>query len=197
MKLATTLIAAALTLAAGMGLANERAINATVTVTAPIAEVWNAWATQQGVKTFFAPDAVVEPKVGGLYEMHMNPYAAPGEKGADGMRILALQSPIMLSFTWNAPPHLPEARKQRTFVVVRLAANGERETIVNLHHTGWGSGGEWDKAYDYFAKAWPSVLANLKKRFDEGPRDWSAWLTQLKAAQEKADREANERRAKP
>ena len=33
------------------------------------------------------------------------------------------------------------------------------ETRVSLHHTGWGDGGEWDKAYDYFNKAWDNVLA--------------------------------------
>ena len=29
---------------------------------------------------------------------------------------------------------------------------------------------EWDQVYEYFSKAWPYVLDNLKKRFDEGPR---------------------------
>jgi uncharacterized protein YndB with AHSA1/START domain len=167
--------------------ASERAINASITVNAPIADVWDAWSTQQGVKSFFAPDAVVDLKVGGLYEMHMNPYAVKGEKGGDDMRIMAVQAPTMLSFTWNAPPHLSEARKQRTLVVVRLAQAGEKQTNVALHHTGWGVGGEWDKTYEYFSRAWPGVLANLKKRFDEGPMDWAPWLARMKAASEKAE----------
>ena len=36
------------------------------------------------------------------------------------MRFMALQPKKMISFDWNAPPHLPEARAQRTFVVVRF-----------------------------------------------------------------------------
>jgi hypothetical protein len=28
------------------------------------------------------------------------------------------------------------------------------------------------------------VLGNLKKRFDDGPQDWTAWLAQLKALRE-------------
>ena len=36
------------------------------------------------------------------------------------MRFMALQPKRMLSFDWNAPPSLPEARLQRSFVVVRL-----------------------------------------------------------------------------
>ncbi|MGZ8982192.1 MAG: SRPBCC family protein, partial [Burkholderiaceae bacterium] len=89
----------------------------------------------------------------------------------------------MLSFTWNAPPSLPEARQERTFVVVRIQPVSEKETRVTLHHTGWGDGGEWDKAYGYFERAWGNVLGNLKKRFESGPIDWTAWLEQLSKAQ--------------
>ncbi len=74
----------------------------------------------------------------------------------------------MLTFTWNAPPHLPEARAQRTYVTVRLKPIGDNETLVTLHHGGWGDGGQWDQAYAYFDKAWGNVLANLQKRFAEG-----------------------------
>jgi len=159
----------------------ERSIDLEVTVAAPVAEVWKAWTTTEGVKSFFAPDARVELKVDGPYEIFFNPYAAPGLKGADGMRVLAFQDEKMLSFTWNAPPSLPEARKQRTHVVVRFEAKGARETVVRLHEDGWGEGGEWDKAFDYFSKAWPKVLEQLKQRFVSGPMDWTNWIKELKA----------------
>ena len=90
----------------------------------------------------------------------------------------------MLSFDWNAPPSLPQARQQRTFVVVRLAPVDGQSTRVSLHHTGWGDGGEWDKTFVYFDRAWGNVLGNLKKRFDVGPQDWTEWRAQLKKAHE-------------
>lgn len=163
-------------------LAAEKAIEAEAVVPAPVNEVYAAWTTVEGVKGFFAPDAVIELKPNGLYEMHMNPFAPPGARGADDMRILSLQENRMLSFTWNAPPHLPEARKQRTAVIVRFVPISPKETRVTLHHTGWAEGGEWEKAHDYFTKAWPYVLGNLKKRFESGPIDWQPHLTRLKAA---------------
>jgi uncharacterized protein YndB with AHSA1/START domain len=101
------------------------------------------------------------------------------------MRFLALQRPSMLSFTWNAPPSLPEVRAQRTVVIVRIQPVNERETRVTLHHAGWGDGGEWDKAYAYFDRAWGNVLANLRKSFESGPIDWSDWLSQLLKSQSK------------
>jgi uncharacterized protein YndB with AHSA1/START domain len=160
--------------------AGEKAIDERITVKANIDDVWKAWTTSEGIRTFFAPDAKVELRVGGPFQIYINPLAEPGAKGADTMQIIGFQEKKMLSFTWNAPPSLPEARKQQTVVIVRLMARGDALTEVGLHHVGWGEGGEWDRAFDYFAKAWPSVLKNLKKRFDDGPIDWKPWLDQLK-----------------
>ena len=153
-------------------------------VAAPIEAVWQAWTSKAGIESFFAPEAEVEPRVGGAFPIHIDPYAVPGMKGADDMRFMALQPPTMLSFGWNARPSLPEARQQRAFVLVRLAAVDGGSTRVNLHHTGWGDGGEWDKTYAYLDKAWGFVLGNLKKRFDVGPQDWTGWREQLKKSHE-------------
>ena len=164
--------------------AAERAIDKSVEVPATLDEAWAAWTTREGIITFFAPDAKIEPRVGGAFQIYFDPGAPPGMKGADDMRFMALQPKQMISFDWNAPPSLPEARAQRSFVVVRFEPVADRLTRVSLHHTGWGSGGEWDKAYAYLDRAWGGVLANLKKRFEQGPQDWTAWLDQLKRMRE-------------
>jgi uncharacterized protein YndB with AHSA1/START domain len=178
--LASFACAAALA-SAGVARAAERAIEKEVVVAVPIQAVWQSWTTKAGIESFFAPEAEIEPKVGGAFHIHINPFGEPGMKGADDMRFMALQAPTMLSFDWNAPPSLPEIRKQRTFVVVRLADVDGKSTRVSLHHTGWGDGSEWDKAYAYFDRAWGNVLANLKKRHESGPVDWTDWLARLKA----------------
>lgn len=153
-------------------LASERALDKSVVVPAGVQAVWQAWTTTEGVTSFMAPAADIELRVGGAYRIYFDPGAEPGQRGADDMRILGLQPMRMLSFDWNAPPSLPQARQQRTFVVVRLHPVDERSTRVTLHHTGWGDGGEWDQAYTYFDRAWTHVLAALKTRFETGPKDW-------------------------
>jgi uncharacterized protein YndB with AHSA1/START domain len=177
-----TLLAVLLLVGALSTQAAERAINKDVVINATLDQAWAAWTTREGIVSFLAPDAVVEPRVGGAFHIHFDPGAPAGSKGADDTRFLALQPKKMISFDWNAPPSLPEARAQRTFVVVRFAALDDKSTRVSLHHTGWGDGGEWDKAYGYFDRAWGGVLANLKKRFEQGPVDWSGWLKQLEAS---------------
>ena len=166
--------------------AAERAIEKEIVVAAPIEAVWQTWTSKAGIESFFAPEAEVDPRVGGAFHVHMDPLAPPGSKGADDMRFMALQRPTMLSFDWNAPPSLPEARAQRTFVIVRLADVDGKSTRVTLHHTGWGAGGEWDKTYAYFDRAWGYVLGNLKKRYDVGPQDWTEWMANLRKAHDAA-----------
>lgn len=159
--------------------AGERAIDKQIVVAASLDQAWEAWTTREGIVSFFAPDAKIEARVGGAFQIYIDPGAPVGSKGADDMRFLALQPRRMLSFDWNAPPSLPQARAQRTFVVVRFEPLTDKATRVSLHHTGWGDGGEWDQAYAYFDRAWGNVLANLARRFEQGPIDWQPWLLQL------------------
>jgi uncharacterized protein YndB with AHSA1/START domain len=161
-------------IARGTGQPNaERAIHGEAVVDAAIADVWDAWTTPDGARSFFAPECSIDLRVGGVYEMYFDLDAAPGLRGGEGMRILALQPPTMLSFTWNAPPDLPEVRGQHTTVVVRLEAVDASHTRVRLTHSGWGSGGEWDAAYAYFEGAWKQVvLPRLQRRFASGPLHW-------------------------
>jgi uncharacterized protein YndB with AHSA1/START domain len=151
-----------------------RAIRYRVDVPAPIEQVWAAWTEPARIREWFARGAHVELKALGRYEILFSPDAPPGSRGAEGNLVLAVQAPQMLSFTWDAPPHLPLARAQRTSVVLHLQALAPDSTRVWFAQTGWGQGGEWDAAFDYFTGAWTSVLALLHHRFAVGPIDWTA-----------------------
>jgi uncharacterized protein YndB with AHSA1/START domain len=152
---------------------NSKTIDAVVTVPAPIGEVWTAWTTEAGAKTFFAPECKINCEPMGAYEMYFDLDAEPGLRGGEGCRVLALVPEKMLSFTWNAPPSLPEVRCHFTHVVVRFAVVDEDKTRVTFIHDGWGEGRQWDQAYDYFIAAWKRVvLPGLIYRFEHGPVDW-------------------------
>jgi uncharacterized protein YndB with AHSA1/START domain len=151
----------------------ERLITAETTVPAPLADVWHAWTTEEGAESFFAPQCHIDLRPGGAYEMLFDLEADRGKQGGEGMVAMAIQPQRMLAFTWNAPPHLPSVRGQMTHVVVRFFQTEEAETRVTLRHDGWGEGGEWDDAFEYFAIAWAEVvLPRLRHRFLTGPIDW-------------------------
>ena len=151
----------------------EREIRKEVLVTASEAEVWDAWTTPEGAQKFFAPQAKIELKPGGAYELYFRPEAPEGKKGSEGCVVVDIQPFRKLKYTWIAPPELPEVRDERTQVTIELEPVGKHQVKVRLTHSGWGSGGQWDQAYDYFDKAWGVVLARLQYRFATGPIDWN------------------------
>ncbi len=176
------ILLALLALAAMTAHAQERTIFKEATVDVPVETVWKTWTTVEGLQSFFAPEAIVDPRPDGALGIHFNPMAEKGLKGADDMRVMAVQENRMLSFTWNAPPQFTQVRPQRTIVVVRMEPVDAKRTRVTISHMGWGSGGEWDQVYAYFDRAWAGVLGNFQKRFRQGPIDWKPFLDSLKAS---------------
>ncbi|MCI0451411.1 MAG: SRPBCC domain-containing protein [Candidatus Latescibacteria bacterium] len=153
--------------------ASDRVLRADVVVPAPVAEVWKAWTTTEGITSFFAPGGAVDLRVDGTYDVWFALDAPPGLRGADAMRILDVDPEKRFVFTWNAPPTMPTVRAKRTVVVVDFTPVGDDRTNLRFTHLGWGDGTEWDQAYEYFDRAWRvHVLPHLIYRFEKGPIDW-------------------------
>jgi len=142
---------------------------------APIEEVWQAWTTEEGARAWFAPECRIDLRPGGAYEMYWELQLPKGQQGSDEMIVLAAQEPHLLSFTWNAPVDMGDLRQQRTHIIVRLEALDDERTRLHFCEDGWGEGPEWAARYDYFERAWGSlVLPLLAYRLAEGPVDWQA-----------------------
>jgi len=70
--------ALALMLGAAGAHAAERAIDKTVEVAATLDQTWSAWTTRQGITSFFARDAKIEARVGGAFQISIDPLGEPG-----------------------------------------------------------------------------------------------------------------------
>jgi uncharacterized protein YndB with AHSA1/START domain len=163
-----------LLIAAGVNAnAATRVLTTELEVNAPLEKAWKAWTTPEGVKSFFAPGCNIELKVDGLYEIFFSPAARPGERGAEGLRILGLDTMRRFAFTWNAPQHIPDIRAQRTVVILEFQAVTANRTRVRFIHIGWGEGSSWDQAYEYFDQAWNEiVLPRFRYAMEVGPINW-------------------------
>jgi uncharacterized protein YndB with AHSA1/START domain len=145
---------------------SERAVRHTASVPAPVEDVWWAWTTDAGIRSWLVDDSRVVLEVGGPYEWYFLEEGSPGGRGSEGCQVIGFQAPTMLTFTWNAPPHLAQARAQRSVVLLRLRPDDTDEgTRVELTQLGWGDGGQWDEAFDYFDAAWRRVLDRLLAYF--------------------------------
>lgn len=140
------------------------------------ADVWAAWSTTDGVKTFLAPAARVEAVPGGPYEVLFDPSAPEGARGCEGCTVVSADPPRKLVFTWSFPPSIPELRAKGTMarVTVELMPGSVGgSTLVTLAHDGFPEGEAGEQGRAYFEKAWDVVLARLQQRFRHGPVDWS------------------------
>lgn len=164
----------------------QRVIRKHVTVPAPLEEVWQAWTTTAGVTTFFGPAAKVEAVVGGPYEIYFSTEGPEGARGCEGCKVHSVVLGKLFAFEWNFPPSIPLLRNSglHTLVYLRFFNEGPNRTRIELTHTGWGAGEDWDKAYGYFEKVWEAVLGNLRYRFEVGPVDFPGYFIRAEQAQE-------------
>jgi uncharacterized protein YndB with AHSA1/START domain len=149
----------------------SRNIRLDATINAPVSEVWRVWTTSTGAEEFFAQKANIHLAVGGPYEIQFDPNDE--RSGTKGLKILSYAPEEMISFQWNAPPELPEVRNGGTWVVVLMQPVNAGQTHVTVEHLGWKQGQEWDTAYAHFVEGWGQMMERLKRRFTDGPIDWS------------------------
>ena len=168
-----TEIALAALLFAGQAAAAEPApIEVNRLLDVPIEKAWASWTTMDGLERFFAREAIVEARVDGEYSVLFFPDNPPGSRGAENMRIVAIEPPNRLMFTWNSPTFFAPTREQRAIVEIFLQPAGPGRTQLTLRHFAFGRGGQWAGIRKYFDGAWPVVLDRLAYSYANGPIDW-------------------------
>lgn len=149
-------------------------ISAEVLINAARQDVWQAFTTSEGWKAFIGVDSSIGTILGDPFEIYFGGQDLPeGQRGSEGCLILATVPNELFSFSWNAPPHLTHARKERTWVIVRFESPSPTTTKVRLQHLGFSEqaarhpdhAAEWTKTREYFAAVWPRVLDYLAKHF--------------------------------
>jgi uncharacterized protein YndB with AHSA1/START domain len=145
--------------------APDKALIFEVTIPASRAAVWQAFATSDGLSTWLTPGAVVDLRIGGEWTAHF-----PGGSTGGGT-ILSFVPEREMTMSAMAPEQFPTVRVERTTARFEFVAKGE-STVVRLVQTGWKTGAEWDRAYDYLAQGNVQLLETFLRRFVKGPIDW-------------------------
>lgn len=127
---------------------------------------WALWTTNEGFQSFFPAQAMttnIELRPGGPFEVFLIPDAPQGSRGCDDCVILGYEEGRMFSFTWTNRPDMA-VRPHKTHVVLTFTPLGENVTKVTLVQNGWGTGPDWDVAFEYFDSAWGHVMESYKAR---------------------------------
>ncbi|MFW9996814.1 MAG: SRPBCC domain-containing protein [Candidatus Odinarchaeota archaeon] len=124
-----------------------------------VSELLEKWLTEK---------AEVEPVLGGKYEL----FWVPEDRNSNstiGCRITGLEEDRFVSFDWKGPAEFESFMNSAdplTHIIVFFspANDGPGRSTVHLFHTGWRKGSDWQKAREYFEKAWTIGLQELKKQ---------------------------------
>jgi uncharacterized protein YndB with AHSA1/START domain len=153
-----------------------RTLLQSIAVAAPEAQVWTALTTSEGWRSWAAPVAWVDFRLGGVIETSYQPNAAAGSPANIRNLVVAYLPPRMFAIrNIQAPPNtafdVPTFQSLHTVILVDRLDNGR--TRVTFAQPGYRSGEPFDTVFKHFSwgNAW--TLEQLKRRFDVGPVDWA------------------------
>lgn len=127
-------------------------------------EAWQALTQADEVVKWFAPEAHIEPRQGGAYELFWDPDNHDSMSTKD-CKITEFEPPRLLAFTWKGPDHYAGVMNQPDRLTKVEVSLHERckKTRITVVHGGWGDSEGWAEARDWHVKAWEMVIQSLKK----------------------------------
>ena len=138
-----------------------------ISIEAPFDLVWRAWTEPDRITSWFAPEANVEAKPGGAFELFFGP-ADYSQECTRGCVFTAVEPMRRLGFTWKGPSQFADLMNDiepLTSVYVTFH-EGNGVTRVVVVHNGWGDGEEWTEAREWHRRAWKGVLVSLRSTLE-------------------------------
>jgi len=133
-----------------------------------ISQAFELFTVNEKLESWLPEKAEVDPKVGGKYELFWDPQNRE-INSTIGCKITSIEKDKFLSFEWKGPERFQSFLNfcdPLTHVVAVFSSSSDdpQKTTLFLFHSGWRDGPEWQKARDYFEKAWSGALTNLNEK---------------------------------
>lgn len=150
----------------------ERTLCREVVVDAPAAEVWRLISTSEGLRSWAAPVAAIDLRVGGEFESSYDPDGRIGAPGNIHNRVVAFApGEFLVMQVAQAPPGFPHADVVgKLATVLSLEAVDATHTRVRVTMLGYREGAAFDALYQFFDAGNAYTLNKLRDRVAEGAR---------------------------
>ncbi|MFQ5981525.1 MAG: SRPBCC domain-containing protein [Candidatus Heimdallarchaeota archaeon] len=131
-----------------------------------VESLWDAWTNNDVITKWFSPEANIEPRVGGPFELFFDP-ADHSHESTQGCVLTRVEEKNVLEFTWKGPGQFAEVMNDpASLTTVKVEFSGEAETTrLKLEHKGWGTSPDWDDARRWHEEQWNKALDELKGFF--------------------------------
>src|SRR4051794_29825655 len=153
----------------------DRALQLSIDVPAPRQAVFDAFTTSTGFRSWAVPVARVDLRVGGVIEANYDARAKIGDRDNIRNEILAyVPARLLVIRNAQAPRDFADPELfRKTVTVIEFAKIDDSHTRVTLTNSGYGSGPGFATLYSHFEWGNAYTLAQLRRRFERGPTDWS------------------------
>ena len=153
-----------------------------VVVDAPIAEVWPVISTPEGWQSWAVPVARFVEGEPDVMETSYTSGARPGDPSTIRQHFVArLPGRILVFRTVRAPERFPDFDTYRAVTgIFELEPVSDRRTRIRLTSVGYADSEAGRRLLGYFREGNRVSLERLRRRFAEGPVDWSAVLRQAR-----------------
>lgn len=144
-------------------------------VEAPVDTVWAAWATSAGLRSWLAPHADIDLRVGGLMRTNYDANGSLGDSKTIDNRILSLDPRRMLSIQVSkAPDGFPFVNAiQHMWTVVYLDPVGRNRTRVRVVGLGFRPDAESQRMRAFFERGNALTVQQLQRHFAATPANSS------------------------
>ena len=136
-------------------------------VESSVEQVWAAYTTSEGLRSWLAPHAEIDLKVGGLMRTNYNPQGQLGDAGTIENVILAFEPLRMISIKVAKPPTnfpFPNAIRDM-WSVLYFSPAGPGRTNLRSVSLGFGPDPESQRMRAFFEKGNAMTLNQLQRRF--------------------------------
>ena len=134
---------------------------------APVASVWKAWTTTDGLKSWMAPVADIDLRLDGLMRANYNASGSLDDNATIHNRILAFEPERLLSIrVAKAPEKFPfKADIGTMWTVLYFAPLADGKTHLRVVGLGFGPGESAQKMKAFFQQGNDYTVALLQKHF--------------------------------
>jgi uncharacterized protein YndB with AHSA1/START domain len=141
-------------------------------VEASLERVWTAFTTSEGLRSWLAPHAEIDLRVGGLMRTNYNQQGQLGDPQTIENTILSFEPGRMLSIRVSKAPAtfpFPNAVRQMWSVVYFEAAGPERTTVREVS-LGFSTDEESQRMRAFFNQGNATTLSQLQRHFTASPQ---------------------------
>jgi uncharacterized protein YndB with AHSA1/START domain len=136
-------------------------------IEAPPSEVWAVWSTGAGLRTWLAPHAEIDLRIGGLMRTNYNPQGTLGDPSTIENVVLSFEPDRMLSIrVARTPEGFPFATAiQEMWTVIYLDPVDSGRTRIRVVGLGFNSAEESQRMRAFFQSGNDATVRQLQDRF--------------------------------